>query len=84
MRAGSRLRNAPATRERVRPSEDSAGFQFPPDSAGGGLVLIATLEGGAAYAVQAIDPGGALVESRTFRSVGACRGGLTRPGRDRK
>jgi beta-lactamase superfamily II metal-dependent hydrolase len=41
-------------------------------SADGGHVLIATLDGGAAYAIQAIDERGAVLESRTFRSVAAC------------
>lgn len=40
--------------------------------AGGGLVVVATAEGGAAYFVQAIDSSGALIESRAYRSVGAC------------
>lgn len=38
----------------------------------GGLVLVATLEDGAAYAIQAIDPSGAVIESRAFRSAAAC------------
>lgn len=39
--------------------------------ADGGLLIVATLEGGAAYAVQAVRSDGVLV-SRAFRSVAAC------------
>ncbi|MBL8786751.1 MAG: MBL fold metallo-hydrolase [Deltaproteobacteria bacterium] len=37
----------------------------------GGMVLVATLDGGAAYAVQAVDESGRVLESRVFRSVGS-------------
>lgn len=40
--------------------------------AGGGMVLLSTLEGGAAYAVQAVRVDGSVIETRTFRSVRAC------------
>lgn len=40
--------------------------------AGGGRLLLATLEGGAAYAIQAVRADGSVIESRTFRSVRAC------------
>jgi len=40
--------------------------------AGGGRLLLATLEGGAAYAIQAVRADGSVIESRTFRSVKAC------------
>jgi hypothetical protein len=39
--------------------------------AGGGRIVIATIEGGAAYVVQALD-GATVIESRVFRSVHAC------------
>ncbi|MBL8619681.1 MAG: MBL fold metallo-hydrolase [Myxococcales bacterium] len=38
----------------------------------GGRVVVATLDRGAAYVVQAIDPAGAVIASQVFRSVGAC------------
>lgn len=40
--------------------------------AGGGRILVATLEGGAAYAVQALKADGSIVTTKTFRSVHAC------------
>ncbi len=38
----------------------------------GGRILLSTLEGGAAYAIQAVRADGTLIESRAFRSVHAC------------
>lgn len=38
----------------------------------GGTVRILTLEGGLAYAVQAVDTAGSVIETRTFRSVASC------------
>lgn len=40
--------------------------------AGGGRILLATMEGGAAYAIQAVRADGTIVETRTFRSVRGC------------
>lgn len=40
--------------------------------AAGGRIVVATLDGGAAYAVQAVGPDGAVRDSRVFRTVGAC------------
>jgi beta-lactamase superfamily II metal-dependent hydrolase len=40
--------------------------------AGGGRIVVATLEGGAAYAVQALRADGTVLETRTYRSVHAC------------
>ncbi len=41
-------------------------------NAAGGLILLRTLNGGEAYAVQAIGANGTVLESRTYRSVSAC------------
>lgn len=38
----------------------------------GGRVVVATLDHGAAYVVQAVDPAGTVIDSRVFRSLGAC------------
>lgn len=43
------------------------------ESAQGGMVVLATLEGGAAYAIQSISKDGAVLQSRAFRSLAACR-----------
>lgn len=40
--------------------------------ASGGRILLATMEGGSAYAIQAVRADGTVIESRAFRSVGAC------------
>ena len=41
-------------------------------SAGGGRVLVATRDHGAAYVIQAVDSAGAVIDSRVYRTVGAC------------
>lgn len=41
--------------------------------AGGGRILVSTLEGGAAYAVQALKSDGSILETHTFRSVHGCK-----------
>jgi beta-lactamase superfamily II metal-dependent hydrolase len=67
--SGKRLAAGAAWTTRVAPGgSTSAGLV----DAGGGLVVVATLEGGAAYAVQAITASGAVLDSRAFRSAGAC------------
>lgn len=43
------------------------------ESADGGRVVLATLDGGAAYAIQSISKDGAVLSSRAFPSVGTCR-----------
>ena len=42
-------------------------------TAGGGRIVLSTLEGGDAYAIQAIGEDGELIESRAFRTTRGCR-----------
>lgn len=67
--AGDRLAGGNAWTTRVTATGATAeGLR----NAEGGLILLATLEGGAAYAIQIVDGSGAVRDTRTFRSVAGC------------
>jgi hypothetical protein len=67
--AGGRLGHGAAWTTRVAARGSTATGLVDAD---GGRILVSTLEGGAAYAVQAVAADGTLIESRAFRSVHAC------------
>ncbi len=67
--ASGRLGGGAAWTTRVAPTGSTAAGLI---DAGGGRLLLSTLEGGAAYAIQAVRADGSVIESRAFRSVGAC------------